>query len=719
MQSILGLALAMVVVLGCPGGQKPPDGEVHLVFTTQPSDTSADIPLTVQVAVRDARGNVISDSSAAVTLGLAAGPTGGGLLGTTTVNATRGVATFSVHIDKAGNGYALSARASGVTGATSTTFDVSPGAASHLVFIVQPTRNQGTALSPAVQVAIQDRWGNTVTDVSDTISLALGTNPSGATLSGTTSVAAIRGVATFSNLHLSRPGEGYTLVASGPAAPATSTAFTVLLTAVTGTQMVHFITDTGEVTQPSDLSGAPVGAYIAEEDGGFTYYAGTGTDAGTFSIPGVPFQSYYLRFRSLYVLTSERDLDLSLYEQGRPDARLADAGTLLHVSLTGMSPWQMDDQDNVDDLQMYSANAGAMFVQLQYYDVDGGFSSQTPEPGATTLDKTLDYASFARNGFRPRLVDAARGDQAIFTQLVTHDAGVVDDAGVSMGLTYRSVGKAFTTSSLTVRDGQSVTLSGAFSTVPQDQSHAVDWKVAEGTPGSFGSYRAAVNPNATIDYSGLLLGVIPTAAYGYYWLTPDLVSYFAPGDLPDQSLHFVYGNPYPASYAKFSITETLFGVNYALSRPGGGTASTSIRGRIANQELLSGPRAGPLVPGVSPVQNPQLDGTSAWLDQSITPTPTVSWTPPAVGTPTFYAVSFREIIQDPTTGRVSRGPLVVQVLTEGTHVKVPPGVLKSGKHYSMSITANSQPGHSVQRAPLRHQWPRYSADSLSGLLTVP
>ncbi|MGZ3460956.1 MAG: hypothetical protein ACXU86_20915, partial [Archangium sp.] len=453
--------------------------------------------------------------------------------------------------------------------------------------------------------------------------------------------------------------------------------------------------------------------------GGFTYYAGTGTDAGTLSIPGVPFQSYYLQLGSDYVLTSERDLDLSFYKPGRPDVQLADAGTLLHLTLTGMNPWQNDDPSNMDDLQMYSSNAGAMFFQLEYYDVNGLFSSQTPAPGATTLDETLDYASFATYGALPKLMDAAQGDQTTITQLVTHDAGVVDDAGVSLGHTYQSVGKAFTTSTLTVRDGQTVTLSGAFSTVPQDQEYGVNWKMAEGTPGSFGSYRTAVHPNANPNFNNFYLDAIPTAAYGPYMVTPDLVSYVSFGAQPDQSLHFVYGNPYPASHARFAIAETLFSVPYALSTPDGGTASTSVNGRLAYEDLLSGPWADPLVPQVSPVQNPQLDGASAWLDQSIDPTPTVSWTPPAVGTPTFYEVRFREIIRDPTTGRLSRGSFVGRIMTEGTRVKVPPGLLKSGKHYSMSITARYEPGHSVQRAPYLLQWPYHYADCLSGLLTVP
>ncbi|HEX8441662.1 MAG TPA: hypothetical protein VF697_41650, partial [Archangium sp.] len=440
----MGLVFSAMVLLGCPGEeQKPPDAAPRLVFTLQPSNTTAGTDLSVQVAVQDAQGHVVSDSSATVTLGLAANPAGGVLLGTTTVNATQGVATFSVHVDKAGNGYALSASAPGLMDATSNTFDVSPGAPSHLVFTVQPTTNNGPTLSPAVEVSIQDRLGNTVSGASGTISLALGANPGGGTLSGTTSVATVNGVATFSNLRISEPGEGYTLVASGPVTAATSAPFTVLLTPVTGTRVVHHITDTGQIDQPFDFATTPVGAYVAEADGGFTYYPGTGTDAGTFSIPGVPFGGYYLRFRNDYVFTSERSLDLSLYEQGRPDVQRGDAGALVHTTLTGMNPWQDYDVNGVgitDELQMYSSNAGAVVYQLMYYDADGGLSSPAiPKHGDTTFDQWTDYATI----FERRLVDADKGDRVFFTQLVSHDAGVLNDAGVSTGTAYQSLAKVY------------------------------------------------------------------------------------------------------------------------------------------------------------------------------------------------------------------------------------------------------------------------------------
>src|SRR5947208_9489363 len=70
-----------------------------------------------------------------------------------------------------------------------------------LVFTVQPASGRaGSAISPAVQVTARDVYGHTVTSFTGNVTMSLGVNPTGATLSGTTTVAATSGVARFSNL---------------------------------------------------------------------------------------------------------------------------------------------------------------------------------------------------------------------------------------------------------------------------------------------------------------------------------------------------------------------------------------------------------------------------------------------------------------------------------------------------------------------------------------
>ena len=87
--------------------------------------------------------------------------------------------------------------------------------ASRLAFIVQPSSAlTDVEIAPALQVAAQDALGTIDTTFSGGVTVALGANPGGALLSGTKTVVATGGVATFANLTLDQPGTGYTLTAT-------------------------------------------------------------------------------------------------------------------------------------------------------------------------------------------------------------------------------------------------------------------------------------------------------------------------------------------------------------------------------------------------------------------------------------------------------------------------------------------------------------------------
>ena len=83
-----------------------------------------------------------------------------------------------------------------------------------LAFLTEPTRAlAGDTIEPAVQVAIQDQYGNLALPAKDVVSLRLGATPNpAAKLQGIVDVAAINGVASFGNLAIDSAGVGYTLV---------------------------------------------------------------------------------------------------------------------------------------------------------------------------------------------------------------------------------------------------------------------------------------------------------------------------------------------------------------------------------------------------------------------------------------------------------------------------------------------------------------------------
>lgn len=77
--------------------------------------------------------------------------------------------------------------------------------------------NLNTALTPSPVVTVVNKDGTTATGYTGNVTMALGTNPTNATLGGTTVVAASSGVATFSNLTLNRSGKNFTLRATAAA----------------------------------------------------------------------------------------------------------------------------------------------------------------------------------------------------------------------------------------------------------------------------------------------------------------------------------------------------------------------------------------------------------------------------------------------------------------------------------------------------------------------
>lgn len=79
-----------------------------------------------------------------------------------------------------------------------------------------------------VKVEIVNSHGQLVTTSTAAVTIAITSNPGSATLSGTTTVNANRGVASFSDLSINRAGMGYTLTATSPGLnPVTSADFTI------------------------------------------------------------------------------------------------------------------------------------------------------------------------------------------------------------------------------------------------------------------------------------------------------------------------------------------------------------------------------------------------------------------------------------------------------------------------------------------------------------
>jgi hypothetical protein len=204
----------------------------HLAFGTQPSNTTAGQTISPAVTLRilDIFGN-LTTSTANVSLAIATGPSGSSLLGTTTVAAAGGIATFStLSIQKAGT-YTLGASSTGLTGATSNSFVINPGAASTLSITAPGTVFAGTPFT--ITVTALDQFGNTATGYTGTIQFT--TSAASSTLPANYPfTAGDAGVHTFTN--------GVTLLASGSQ---TITATDTVTPSITGTATVSVVAAAG------------------------------------------------------------------------------------------------------------------------------------------------------------------------------------------------------------------------------------------------------------------------------------------------------------------------------------------------------------------------------------------------------------------------------------------------------------------------------------------
>jgi hypothetical protein len=199
----------------------------QLVVTTQPPGTiTSQTGFALAVTAEDPDGNIDPSFNGSVTLAIANNPGGGNLGGTLTATAVNGVAVFSgVTIDQPGNGYTLQASSAGLTAATSAAIDVTPiGVASQLVVTGQPPASVAEGAGFGLVVQAQDGSGNVDATYSGSVTVALVNDYTGATLGGTLTAVADKGVATFAGLTLTQLGF-YTLeaTAAGLAAASTNT----------------------------------------------------------------------------------------------------------------------------------------------------------------------------------------------------------------------------------------------------------------------------------------------------------------------------------------------------------------------------------------------------------------------------------------------------------------------------------------------------------------
>ncbi len=205
-----------------PGGRipNPPSAgkPAKLAFEPLPHSVGmGDTLPPVRVDILDSAGHVVTGATTWVTVAL--GTTRpAAMRGTLTAQAAQGVAVFTtLSIDSPGV-YALRAVATGLAGATSDTFLVRPAAGSgpeRLAFEAVPASVTAGDTMPPIRVDVLDTAGHVNTSSNVQVNVQLDDNPGHGALHGTTSVNAVRGVATLTRLVIDSAGNGYSLRAIG------------------------------------------------------------------------------------------------------------------------------------------------------------------------------------------------------------------------------------------------------------------------------------------------------------------------------------------------------------------------------------------------------------------------------------------------------------------------------------------------------------------------
>jgi hypothetical protein len=154
---------------------------------------------------------------------------GGSVASTTVVTNSSGLAQTTWTLGSTAGAQTVTATAGTLSGSP-VTFTATATAPAHLQVTTSPTAAQvaGATVTPGFVVSAYDATNNPVPSFTGTVTLAIGTNPGSSTLSGTTSVTAAAGIATFNAFSLNKVGTGYTVVASATGfVSGTSAAFNI------------------------------------------------------------------------------------------------------------------------------------------------------------------------------------------------------------------------------------------------------------------------------------------------------------------------------------------------------------------------------------------------------------------------------------------------------------------------------------------------------------
>jgi hypothetical protein len=545
--------------------------------------------------------------------------------------------------------------------------------------------------TPATQAAEATPYTYQLATSGGSVTFSLTNAPAGATLSGST-------ISWTPTAQQSRVPNNFTATAAASGGASATQSWTVTPSGTIRISRIDTLwNESGSTNKPFDWS--PITSYIAalvpQPDGSFNSFSGTAGPNGTFEIPNIPAGYYWLKLgpRDTYWTSSSTfDMGSDLFVPVGSAALTSNSTTYFNFSFTALDPTAARGLLQIDALEPgmppYATltNAGS-----------------TTFVGGSAINGNLDYSGI-RNLFVRQYEPTALGSVNGYV-----------------------LGPELTLSNLSLTTGGHNTISGALNpTVPASINLSIKgsaWvplfdHIAPTTPAALGGnfslsvqpFIASDGPNVSPSNPSMPIDLIWTNGNFSAFTTPSCPT--NPPLITDVEAGTVqYSDPFPSAWRRtFRVCHSA---SVAVPVPGTGVTQGI---NLTNNQTTSLPTAA-VKPLISPVQNPKISGADLFTASTVSSTAvTLTWDPPAVGTPFGYHVA----IMTPTTSPFGTvGYLTSTILgTAKTSMTIPPDLLASGKTYLFVITALADGRANIETSPHRSSLPVANADLISAPITI-
>jgi hypothetical protein len=569
------------------------------------------------------------------------------------------------------------------------------------IFTSTPTATAAQGAAYTYQLAAADPSGGTV-------SFALTTGPTGASLSGST-------LTWTPTAAQSRVSNSFTVTATTSEGGTAEQSWSVSPTGIVTVSWINnYWEPSGEVQVPVvPAASLEVSAVVPEPDGSITVLKGASTGSGVISIAGVPAGNYWMAFGGAELLpdsTSAYWTNSSTFDAGRNFAGSPTPTVSGPATLTKF------------DFSLSGLDAVGVPTPVPFNPVIQGLSlTLMSQANATSLSETA-----GDDGD----IDWTQVSTAFLTQYEPATFGP---------LTGAVLGPSAMLSNLSLTNGATNTITQALQSAAAPTSLSLtvqgsQWAASlagtgPATPSSFASgftnvaepFVSGVNAPGALRGSSLVLAATVTTPTGLPFSFSEFAACDGTGFLgtaaanpqppitTDQSLGTLqYSDPFPSAWTR---AET-FCEEAVVPIPIPNTTATE------NFALVTSASAAPsnsaLVPIVGPVQSPTINGGSLFTAATLnTATPSLSWSAPAAGSPFGYRVA--AFVQT-VSGSIPVYATAGVFFTSQTSVTLPP--LSGGNTYVFAITAEVDGTANVQTAPFRSSLPTGFSSVVSAPITI-